>query len=44
MAFSDMAVATKKADLEDLRHFESASDLQQCWYLMCKEKTGILEI
>ena len=44
MAFNYVAVAEKTTNLEDLRHSESASDLQQCLYLMCKEKIGILEI
>ena len=34
----------KITNLENLRHSESASDLQQNLYLMCKVKTGILGI
>ena len=41
MAFSYVAVAAKKKKPKDLRHSESPSDLQQCLYLMCKEKIGI---
>ena len=38
-----MAVAPKTTNLENLRHSESASDLQQCLYLMCKKKIGMLD-
>ena len=38
MAFSYVAVATKTTNLEDLRHFESASDLQKYFYLIVKRK------
>ena len=39
-----MTVAAKTATLEDFMHSESASDLQQYLYHMCKEKIGILGI
>ena len=42
MVFSYVAIATKATKLEDLRHSESTCDLQQCLYLMCKDKIGIL--
>ena len=44
MAFSCVADASKTTNVEDLRLSESASDLQKCLYLKCKEKTGILGI
>ena len=38
VAISYMAVAAKTTNLQDLRHSESASDLQQCLYLTVKRK------
>ena len=39
-----MAIAAKASNLEDLRHSELASDLEQFLCLMCKEEIGILGI
>ena len=38
MAFSYVAVAAKIPNLKDSRHSESASDLQQCLYLIVWRK------
>ena len=38
MAFSYVAVAAKIPNLKDSRHSESASDLQQCLYLIVQRK------
>ena len=43
MDFSYVAGAGKKTKLEDSRHSESVSNLQQCLYLMCKEEIGMLD-
>ena len=43
-AFSYVAIAAKASNLEDLRHSELASDIEQFLCLMCKEKIGILGI
>ena len=40
IACSYVTVAAKTTNLENLRHSESATDLQQCFYIMCKTKIG----
>ena len=44
MVFSYMTVAAKTTNLEDLRHAESASDLHQYVYILCKKKIRILGV
>lgn len=44
MHFSYVTVAAKTTNLHDLRHSESASNLQQYLHIMYKKKTGILGV